>query len=146
MGKSKEIIAVAGDVGGACALLPVLCELRRRNMGFSLVDHGIISDKAGKEWPRISESVSAERIISGDAGLLIFTTSVKDAFFDLMSKYYQGGKNEGVEWHSGRYVYTVERAHQEMEFLSLQYPALRHILSNNRSSSENACALVRGIK
>lgn len=80
MPTGTEILAATGDIGGAMALLPVLCELRRRKIDFSLSDHGVISGKGGHDWKKLSEEDSFTSIASGKTGLLIFSTSVKDAF------------------------------------------------------------------
>jgi hypothetical protein len=80
MAIGTEILAAAGDIGGAMALLPALCELRKRKIDFSLSDHGVISGKARRGWNKISEKESFENISSGKTSLLIFTTSVNDVF------------------------------------------------------------------
>lgn len=74
------IIAAAGDIGGANAMLPVLCELRRRNIGFALADHGAISGKADESWIKISEDAARRSISSGKTKVFFFTTSMKDPF------------------------------------------------------------------
>ncbi|HBC87161.1 MAG TPA: hypothetical protein DCZ94_09425 [Lentisphaeria bacterium] len=88
--RTTEIIAAGGDIGGAMALLPVLRELDRRKIGFSLVDHGIISGKSGSGWETITEEESFSCFESGKAGVLIFTTSVKDDFPLKLARFARG--------------------------------------------------------
>jgi hypothetical protein len=78
----RPILVVAGDPGGARAILPALAELEKRFRPFAIAEHGFLPEEAAVSWPRVG-------VPSDDAGLrdclasyggVVFGTSVKDAF------------------------------------------------------------------
>lgn len=81
----KKLLAVAGDPGGARALLAVLKYLSIKHEPFSIIDHGYLGREAPREWPRISLPPD----VSGDqceyyfkdehVPVFIFASSVTDA-------------------------------------------------------------------
>ncbi|MDH7515657.1 MAG: hypothetical protein QHI48_07280 [Bacteroidota bacterium] len=62
----------------------------------------------------LDESVKTEFIISKPLRL---PKKVNQEFLNRLMPFYSGGKNEGVEWHSTRWVYSHERKIKEMAFL-----------------------------
>ncbi len=68
----------------------------------------------------LDRSQGVQCVISKPLRLVKPRRGMSDTFFDEMKIYYEGGKQEGVEWHSGRYVYSAERGRREMEFLSVE--------------------------
>lgn len=68
----------------------------------------------------LDRSLRVQCVISKPLRLVKPRRGMSDTFFDEMKIYYEGGKQEGVEWHSGRYVYSAERGRREMEFLSVE--------------------------
>jgi DNA repair photolyase len=68
----------------------------------------------------LNQAEGVECVISKPLRLLKPKKGQPDQFYNSMSKFYQGGKKCGVEWHGGRYVFSAERAKKEMEFLSTE--------------------------
>lgn len=128
MNLNPEIIAAAGDAGGANALLPVLRELNRRKIGFSLASHGEITFKTDAGWEMITEDESFSRFESGKAGILIFTTSVKDV---LPLKLARFAREKGAKvfslldnWMNYRYRMEMDGGeffHPDMFFVMDEY-------------------------
>jgi len=75
---------IAGDVGGARAIIPALERLAKSSTQFSIADHGFLSKEAPVNWPRIpapffESSESLEKSLKQDeVGVLVFGTSVED--------------------------------------------------------------------
>ncbi len=65
----------------------------------------------------LDRSQGVQCVISKPLRLINPRRGISDTFFEEMKRYYEGGKREGVEWHSGRYVYSTERCTSETEFL-----------------------------
>lgn len=78
------ILFVAGDVGGARALLPVAAECERRHLSFAVLSHGHIADELPGHWPMVSlppgfPGNPATAWFTGlDVTSLIFGSSVHD--------------------------------------------------------------------
>ena len=75
------ILAAAGDVGGAMALIPVLAEIERRGQPFFILDHGILSQRAPSAWSRLIPEQRARCVVDWgkmEAQAYLFATSVKD--------------------------------------------------------------------
>lgn len=68
----------------------------------------------------LNQAHGVECVISKPLRLVKPKKGQLDKFYSSMSKFYQGGKKCGVEWHGGRYVFSSERAKKEMEFLSTE--------------------------
>lgn len=90
------ILFVAGDVGGARALLPVIAECARRQVPFSLVDHGLLAREGSPSWPAIaaptdlSPTKVATWLTEHKIALLAFTSSVHDTFPLTLARAAQG--------------------------------------------------------
>lgn len=68
----------------------------------------------------LNQADGVECVISKPLRLVKPKKGQPDHFYSSMSKFYQGGKKCGVEWHGGRYVFSSERAKKETEFLSTE--------------------------
>lgn len=74
------VLVIAGDIGGARAILPALAELDRRRAPFVIADHRTLAEEANGRWPRVT--------LPNDDGLpghlkshyscCVFGTSVRD--------------------------------------------------------------------
>ena len=56
-------------------------------------------------------------VISKPLRLVRPPTGTDTSFFELMWPFYEGGKKHGVEWHGKRWVFSEQRAREEMVFL-----------------------------
>lgn len=80
-----SILAVAGDVGGARAVIPVLDYLASVGESLTIVDYGFLTNEAPNSWKRTPAILrgkdSLEHLFDTERfKVLIFATSVKDAF------------------------------------------------------------------
>lgn len=78
----KPILVVAGDPGGARAILPALAELEMRLCPFVIAEHGFLAEEAEVAWPRVgvpSDDRGLRDFLASYSGV-VFGTSVKDAF------------------------------------------------------------------
>lgn len=75
-----SVLAVAGDVGGARVIIPVLACLSDKGQSFAIVDHGSLTCEAPALWKRIPKDGNSLQGLfkSGYFKVLIFGTSVKD--------------------------------------------------------------------
>jgi hypothetical protein len=80
--KQKPILVVAGDAGGARAILPALSVLKRNRYPFEIVEHRFLAAEAPSQWKRVQlpseSSIPREWIDRYDACL--FGTSVRDVW------------------------------------------------------------------
>jgi len=79
-----KILATAGDIGGARAIMPVLDYLFNASVPFEIVNHNYLGKHAPDNWQRVSPLLEGRvdslesRFRRNEYGALIFTTSVQD--------------------------------------------------------------------
>lgn len=81
-----KILAAAGDIGGARAIIPVLELLSDQSEPFEIVDHGYLGKNAHSDWQKIHPELSSGqksleyRLKQREYGVFLFSSSVKDTF------------------------------------------------------------------
>jgi len=80
-----KILFVAGDIGGARSLIPIMELCERKSLPFMLFDNGPIVNESPERWYKflcpseLNNNAIADLYMNNDIGVLVFASSVKDS-------------------------------------------------------------------